>query len=261
MRAAQPVSREPHRPGDPAAGGAPTPLGRPRIALATTLLGWFIRALGATWRIDVVEGREHLDALSAGGPPAILAFWHDQVIAGAYYTGVRMARKKGVDVTALTSRSGDGELVARIMHRWGAHVVRGSSSAGGREAMWDLRAVVRRHRSSPILVPDGPRGPARHLKRGILVLARASGAPVLAMGFAPDRRWRLNSWDRMIIPKPFTRVRLCVRRFKAVGRSGRDLRDERAGRVGGGANRDGRQRLQSLLNEVSRCAERAAQAT
>ncbi len=238
-----------------------TRLKRGRTALAITLLSWLVEALGRTWRIDVVEGREHLDALFAGGPPAILAFWHDQVIAGAYYTGVRMARKRAVDVTALTSRSGDGELVARIMHRWGARVVRGSSSAGGREAMWDLRAVVRRHRSSPILVPDGPRGPARHLKRGILVLARASGAPVLAMGFAPHRHWRLKSWDRMIIPKPFTRVRLCVRRFESVGHSGRDLRDERAGRSVGSAARDGRQRLQSLLNEVSRRAVKAAQAT
>lgn len=238
-----------------------TRLDRGRMALATTLVGWLVEALGRTWRIEVVEGRKHLDALSAGGPPAILAFWHDQVIPGAYYTGVRMARKGGVDVTALTSRSGDGELVARIMHRWGARVVRGSSSAGGREAVWDLRAVVRRHGSCPILVPDGPRGPARHLKRGILVLARMSGASVLAMGFAPDRHWRLNSWDRMIIPKPFTRVRLCVRRFEVGGRSGRDLSDERAGRVSGGANRDGQHPLQSLLNEVTRCAERAGQAT
>ena len=261
MRAAQPAPREPHRPGDAAASGATTRPGRARTTVVTTLLGWFARALGATWRIEVVEGREHLDELSAGGVPAILAFWHDQVIPGAYFTGIRMARKGGVDVTALTSRSGDGELVARIMHRWGARVVRGSSSAGGREAMWDLRAVVRRHRSCPILVPDGPRGPARRLKRGILVLARASGAPVLAMGFAPDRRWRLNSWDRMIIPRPFTRVRLCVRRFEIEDRSGRDLPDERTGRGFGGTNRDGRHRLQSLLNEVTRCAERAAQAT
>ena len=185
-----------------------TRLKRARIALATGLLGWLVEALGRTWRIEVVEGREHLNALQAGDSPAILAFWHDQVIVGAYYTGTRMARKGGVDVTALTSRSGDGELVARIMHRWGARIVRGSSSAGGREAMWKLRTVVRRHGSSPIMVPDGPRGPARHLKRGILVLARVSGAPVLALGFAADRHWRLNSWDRMIIPRPFARVRL-----------------------------------------------------
>ena len=250
MRVAQPVSREPHRSGDLAAPGAPTRLGRARVALVTTLLGWFVRALGATWRIEIVEGREHLDALSAAGPPAILAFWHDQVIPGAYYTGIRMARKGGVDVTALTSRSGDGELVARIMHRWGARVVRGSSSAGGREAMWDLRAVVRRHRSSPILVPDGPRGPARHLKRGILVLARVAGAPVLAMGLASDRHWRLNSWDRMTIPKPFARVRVCVRRFEADRHSGGDPDHD--------SDSADRHRLESLLNEVTRRADEAA---
>lgn len=214
-----------------------------RTTLVTTLLGWFMRALGRTWRIEVAEGREHLDALSAGGPPAILAFWHDRAILGAYYTGMRMGCEKGVDVTALTSRSGDGELVARVMQTWGARIVRGSSSAGGREAMWKLRRAIRRHNSSPILVPDGPRGPARHLKRGALVLARASGVPVLAMGFAANRYWRLNSWDRLIIPGPFARVRICVRRFEIDDERGRDV------------DRLDRARLQSLLNEVTRRAE------
>ena len=220
-------------------------LERARVALAATLLGWFVKALGATWRIEVVEGGEHLDALSGGGPPAILAFWHDRVIVGAYYTGARMARGMGVDVTALTSRSGDGELVARVMRTWGARVVRGSSSTGGREAMWRLRAAVRRHRSSPIMIPDGPRGPARRLKRGTLVLARLSDLPILAMGFAADRHWLLNSWDRMAIPKPFARVRVRVRRFEVGRRSGRD------------PNSGERRRLESLLNEVAGRAEDA----
>ena len=227
-----------------------TRLRRGRAALATTLLGWFVEALGRTWRIEVVEGREHLDALSAGGPPAILAFWHDRVIPGAYFTGARMARGQGVDVTALTSRSGDGELVARIMARWSARIVRGSSSAGGREAMWALRSVVRRHGSSPILVPDGPRGPARHLKRGILVLARMSGAPVLAMGFASDRHWRLDSWDRMTIPKPFARMRVCVRRFEVDRAAGNDPDRDSDG--------EDRRRLESLLNEVTGRADEVA---
>ena len=225
-----------------------TRLGRTRTVLATTLLGWLVEALGRTWRVRVVEGREHLDALFAGGPPAILAFWHDQVIMGAYYTGTRMARG-GVDVTALTSRSGDGELVARVMRRWGARIVRGSSSAGGREAILALRTVVRRHRSSPIMVPDGPRGPARHLKRGILVLSRVSGAPVLAMGFASSRDWRLSTWDRMTIPGPFARVSVCVRRFETDRRSGRRADHE--------WHRHDQHRLQSLLNEVTRCADEA----
>ena len=220
-----------------------TRLKRGRTALATTLLGWFVEALGRTWRIEIAEGHEHLDALSAGGPPAILAFWHDRVIPGAYFTGARMARGKGVDVTALTSRSGDGELVARIMQRWGARIVRGSSSAGGREAMWALRSVVRRHGSSPILVPDGPRGPARLLKRGVLVLARMSGAPILAMGLASDRHWCLASWDRMTIPKPFARVRVCVRRFEVDRHAGEGPDHE--------SDREQRHRLESLLNEVT----------
>ena len=223
-----------------------TRLRRARTTLATNLLAWLVETLGRTWRIEVAEGREHVDALHAGGPPAILALWHDRVILGAYYTGVRLARA-GVDVTALTSRSGDGELVARIMRRWGARVVRGSSSAGGEEAMWALRSVVRRHGSSPIMVPDGPRGPARRLKRGVLVLARTSGAPVLAMGFASHRHWRLRSWDRMTVPGPFARVCVCVRRFEADSRPAKS--------PGRDPDRADRRRLQSLLNEVTRRAD------
>lgn len=221
-----------------------TRMERARSALATTLLRWFVQALGRTWRIQVAEGQEHLDALLAGGPPAILAFWHERVLLGAYYTGRQMAGR-GADVTALTSRSGDGELVARVMSKWGARIVRGSSSAGGRAAMLRLRGIVRRHHSSPIMVPDGPRGPARELKRGILVLARISGVSVLAMGLAADRFWRLNSWDGMVVPQPFARVCVCVRRFE-TGRDG----DEDTGT----ADRDG---LQSMLNEVTRRADAA----
>ena len=227
-----------------------TRLERGRTALVTTLLGWLVEALGRTWRIEVAEGREHLNALLAGGPPAILVFWHDRVIPGAYFTGAGMARGKGVDVTALTSGSGDGELVARIMRRWGARIVRGSSSAGGREAMWALRTVVRRHGSSPILVPDGPRGPARLLKRGVLVLARMSGAPILAMGLASDRHWRIDSWDRMTIPKPFARVRVCVRRFEVDRHAGEGPDYD--------SDREDRHRLESLLNEVTRRADDVA---
>ena len=224
-----------------------TRLKRGRTALATILLAWFVEALGRTWRIEVAEGREHLDALSRGGPPAILAFWHDRVILGAYFTGARLARGRGVNVTALTSRSEDGELVARIMRRWGARIVRGSSSAGGREAMWALRTVVRRHGSSPILVPDGPRGPARRLKRGVLVLARMSGAPVLAMGLGSDRHWQLDTWDRMTIPRPFARIRVCVRRFEVDRHAGEQPDHD--------SDREDRQRLESLLNEVTRRAD------
>ncbi len=225
-------------------------LARARTGGATAPLAWFVEALGRTWRIEVAEGREHLDALRAGGPPAILALWHDQIVPGAYFTGAHLARASGVDVTALTSRSGDGELVARVMRRWGARVVRGSSSTGGTRAMWRLRDTIRRHGSSPIVVPDGPRGPARRLKRGLLVLARASRAPILAMGFASDRHWRLNSWDQTTIPKPFARVRVCVRRFEADRLAG-EGRDQ-------GADERARARLEVLLNDVTDRAARAA---
>jgi hypothetical protein len=109
----------------------------------------------------------------------------------------------------LTSRSRDGELVARWIRGFGLDPVRGSSSRGGGEA---LRALTRALRSGGevVVVPDGPRGPREVLKPGVIALARRSGAPIVPMAVGASSEWRLRSWDSFRIPRPFAR---CVVRF------------------------------------------------
>jgi hypothetical protein len=109
----------------------------------------------------------------------------------------------------LTSRSRDGELVARWIRRFGLEPVRGSSSRGGADAVRLLARAIRAGREV-VVVPDGPRGPREVLKPGVIALARLSGAPIVPTAVGASREWRLRSWDEFRIPQPFAR---CVVRF------------------------------------------------
>lgn len=108
-------------------------------------------------------------------------------------------------VVVMVSRSKDGELVARALHRLGYRTVRGSSSAGGREALSELTNLVRDGWGSAIIA-DGPRGPARQAKIGCVLAARDSGAPLLTWGCHASPNVTLHNWDRTLIPKPFARI-------------------------------------------------------
>jgi lysophospholipid acyltransferase (LPLAT)-like uncharacterized protein len=107
-------------------------------------------------------------------------------------------------VAVLASRSRDGEILSRYVHKFGLQVVRGSSSRGGAAGLRGL-ATVLRGGTDVALVPDGPRGPRGQLQPGVVALAALTGAPVvpLAVGAQPARR--LNSWDSFLIPLPFAR--------------------------------------------------------
>ena len=113
-------------------------------------------------------------------------------------------------VAVLVSRSGDGEVLARVARRTGFDVIRGSASRGGVFGLRQVRRAVRAQGMSVATVTDGPRGPVYKCKPGTLLMAKISGAPILPVAFAPDRCWRLGSWDRFIVPKPFARVVFAV---------------------------------------------------
>ena len=140
--------------------------------------------------------------LWAARTPLIYAMWHGRLLLLPCLYGQRGAH-------TLTSRSRDGEIVARWIRRFGLVPVRGSSSRGGGEA---LRALTRalREGGEVVVVPDGPRGPREVLKPGVIALARLSGAPIVPVAVGASREWRLHSWDEFRIPRPFAR---CVVRF------------------------------------------------
>ncbi|HEU5453866.1 MAG TPA: lysophospholipid acyltransferase family protein, partial [Terriglobales bacterium] len=174
---------------------------RQRLALwllsaAGTLL---IRLIGPTLKYEV--------SIEEGGPPgdrvepAIYVFWHRGVIPACYHF-------RGRDIAVMTSRSFDGEYIARIISAFGYKPVRGSSSRGGVRALLGMHTDIEQGRAVCFTI-DGPRGPRYIAKPGPVLLARNTQAPIVAFHIA-CRAWVLNSWDRMIIPKPFSRALLRI---------------------------------------------------
>jgi lysophospholipid acyltransferase (LPLAT)-like uncharacterized protein len=170
------------------------------LALGPAVGAGALRALVATLRVRREEGA--VAALWAARAPVIYAVWHGRVLLLPRLYGHRACR-------VLTSRSRDGELVARWMSRFGLVPVRGSSSNRGGDALRRLARALREGREV-VVVPDGPTGPREVLKAGVITLARLSGAPIVPMAVGTSREWRLRSWDEFRVPKPFGR---CVVRF------------------------------------------------
>ena len=110
---------------------------------------------------------------------------------------------------ALISASRDGELLADAIKRFGFDVVRGSSSRLGARAILQLTDVLASGHDV-VITPDGPRGPAYELGAGIIFLAQKSGAAVLPVNMEYSTCWRIKSWDRFIIPRPFSKVRVMI---------------------------------------------------
>jgi hypothetical protein len=131
-------------------------------------------------------------------PPAVYAFWHRCLLACAW-------RFRNHGVTILISRSFDGELIARTVERLGFVAIRGSSSRDGTAGLRNLyRAYLDGHYCA--ITADGPRGPAMVAKPGVIQLAKLANTTVGAFYVHPERAWQLRSWDRFLIPKPFSRV-------------------------------------------------------
>jgi lysophospholipid acyltransferase (LPLAT)-like uncharacterized protein len=160
------------------------------------------RALMATWRIRVFgpDARARAERIHPRGS-FCLAVWHEHLFAA-------VLAHKGQRFAPLASHSSDGELVTFVMNRLGYRTVRGSSSRGGPEARVALMDAIAEGWFTAITV-DGPRGPRRIVKGGVVDVARKTGAPVLPVVVLGDRQWVLTrSWDQFKIPKPFARVAL-----------------------------------------------------
>jgi lysophospholipid acyltransferase (LPLAT)-like uncharacterized protein len=170
----------------------------PWSARAALLLGrGFLQLLGHSWRMQVVNG-EYVERLRKNGNAFIFAIWHGHLLPGLWHH-----RNEGV--TVLISEHRDGEIVARAAQSLGYGLIRGSTTRGGGRA---LISIVRELRAGHeiAITPDGPRGPARKFAPGALVAAQRSDAFILPVAVSASRAWRLKSWDRFMIPKPFARV-------------------------------------------------------
>ena len=165
---------------------------------AALLLGrGFLQLLGHSWRMRVLNG-ERVGTLRQNGSAFIFAIWHGHLLPGLWHH-----RNEGV--TVLISEHRDGEIVARAAESLGYGLIRGSTTRGGGRALISLVRELRAGHEIAI-TPDGPRGPARKFAPGALVAAQRSDAFILPVAVSANRSWRLKSWDRFMIPKPFARV-------------------------------------------------------
>jgi len=168
------------------------------LAIIPPVAALLIRALGATLRYRDINAPATPTGHEIPGP-TIFAFWHCALLTSAH-------RFRNLGIAILISQSFDGELIARTVEILGFIAIRGSSTRGGAPA---LRAMQSAYKEGHIcaFTADGPKGPARIAKPGPIHLAELTAAPWLGAFHAqPTRCWQLNSWDRFMIPKPFTTV-------------------------------------------------------
>jgi lysophospholipid acyltransferase (LPLAT)-like uncharacterized protein len=169
------------------------------VLVAPVLVSGALRLLAKTVRIRYVNADE-IFGRWARGERLILAFWHNRLVMMPI-----AAAGRGRQLCIMNSQSRDGEIATRALARWGIRSVRGSATRGGAGGFMQLVNAYRRGDDLAV-VPDGPRGPRYVVKRGVIHLARATGAPIVPVTYAASRTWQLRSWDRLIIPRPLARV-------------------------------------------------------
>jgi lysophospholipid acyltransferase (LPLAT)-like uncharacterized protein len=167
-----------------------------RLTLLTQVLGMSIALLRTTLRVELLNSERYAD-LKARRVPILFALWH-----GRMFLPIDAHRNEGI--VTMASKSQDGNIITRWLENNGYLVTRGSTSRGGSEA---LRRMVRHVRSghNVALTVDGPKGPARVVQSGVVRLARMTDAWILPISFSSSLPLFLRSWDRYLLPKPFSR--------------------------------------------------------
>lgn len=174
--------------------------------LSTRILAWsipklffgFSHLLFRSCRMTFI-GKEHEDQFLRRGEPIIFAGFHQ----GMLYLPFHFRDRDGV---VMVSASRDGDLIAHTMAIFGLRSARGSSRHGGDEALQAMIAEVNRSRCSAGVIVDGPRGPAGVAKRGVILLARDTGLPIVPGNWWARPHIEFGSWDRTIVPLPFARM-------------------------------------------------------
>ncbi|MCD6165817.1 hypothetical protein DRP98_05965 [candidate division KSB1 bacterium] len=163
-----------------------------------THFGWLvILLLGSTLRLRL-EGQKYFEQLSTTGKGIVFALWHGRMLVPIF-----LHRRQGI--VALVSQHLDGEMIAQTLFRLGYQTIRGSSTRGGKEAFHKMVASLKQRKWCAV-IPDGPRGPRHHFKPGTVYMAQQSGAYILPLTFSAEKKIQFNSWDRFVLPKPFSKT-------------------------------------------------------
>lgn len=168
------------------------------LAVAPRLFYLVTHAIFRTCRITVI-GKENEDQFLRQGKPSLFVSWHQGLLYFVYH----FRNRNGL---VMVSQSKDGEIIARILKLLGFQSARGSSSRGGKEALQVMIDTINATQCSAGLVADAPRGPFGVAKIGIIKLAKETGLPLLPVMWWAKRKIMFNSWDKGILPLPFTQI-------------------------------------------------------
>ncbi len=204
----------------------------PRKLLKLLARPVILRAVAGTWRYEQVN-RAAWDTLAASGRGFAVMCWHEMLLPLLWHH-----RHSGIVI--VVSQNRDGQYLSDFAETVGYRLVRGSSSQGAVRA---LLAAARELQQGSIvaLTPDGPRGPRRGLKPGVLAAAQRAGVPVLPIHAEANRAWRVHSWDRFCIPKPFATIRVAYGSPLVIGQ-------------GEDALSAGLERARAVMDDVERMA-------
>lgn len=158
----------------------------------------FVRLLSATYRVRIVDAENEKRILDSG-QGLVYASWHQRFFPGITFFSTRRP------IAIIISKSKDGEMAARAVDILGWHPVRGSSSHGGKEALDEIKSLAGSgYRIGHIV--DGPQGPFGKIKPGLIRIAQHAALPIVPTITSGQNRWVFGSWDRFMVPKPFSRV-------------------------------------------------------
>ncbi len=176
-----------------------------RLLNSELLIGFayrFIRAYTWTFRLQIENEQAWLAHIQKGGS-ILLCAWHQQ-----FFAAIRHFQSyRDLKPSIMISRSNDGALIAGVAERTGWHTVRGSSSKGGKSALRNVIANLQKSKLAAHVV-DGPRGPAGEVKPGVIRMAHLTGAIIVPVYTSAEKGWFFNSWDKFLLPKPFSKVHL-----------------------------------------------------
>jgi lysophospholipid acyltransferase (LPLAT)-like uncharacterized protein len=209
---------------------------RQRIVLSVIVAAGtaLIRLIGSTLRVAISYEEGAQETLEQR--PLVASFWHSCIIPATYIC-------RGLGVRVMSSYSYDGEYMGRIIQKLGYVAVKGSSSRNPIKALLGLRRALNDGWTVAFTL-DGPRGPRHRVKPGPVGLGRSAGVPLTMFHVGVEKAWVINSWDRMMIPKPFSRVLV---RFGKLIRVPSDASDEDLARYN--------DELQAALDRVSEFAQ------
>jgi lysophospholipid acyltransferase (LPLAT)-like uncharacterized protein len=181
-------------------------LGNYLIVVLGSLL---LEVLWRTGRIRFV-GEERLRALIKEHGAVVPVCWHQHLLLCGRYSATWRFKRLGIKMGYLISPSLDGEAPTMLARLYGGEVIRGSGTYTGSQAVRALYKQLKRDKLSPLITPDGPRGPRFEFKGGALTLAQLCGVPVVPLAYAAKPAKVLGTWDKFVLPFPFSKVVMAI---------------------------------------------------